>query len=93
VPAIHGFLSAAPSPTVIAGLDPAIHAMTLPLALRGDFARRPLQLRQFFGTVMAWIPDRAAPRLVRDDVAQELRGVPRAKRKEEIRGWPGHARP
>jgi hypothetical protein len=34
--------------SVIAGLDPAIHAMTLPLSLRGDFTRRPFQPPRFF---------------------------------------------
>jgi hypothetical protein len=36
------------SRSVIAGLDPAIHAMTVQSALRKDFTRSPLQLRQFF---------------------------------------------
>jgi hypothetical protein len=31
--------------SVIAGLDPAIHTMTLPPARRGDFALSPLQPR------------------------------------------------
>jgi hypothetical protein len=34
--------------TLSAGLDPAIHAMAVPLTLRGDFTRRPLQLHQGF---------------------------------------------
>jgi hypothetical protein len=34
--------------SVIAGLDPAIHAMTVQWTLRGDFTRRLIQLRQFF---------------------------------------------
>jgi hypothetical protein len=34
--------------------------MTVPSALRGDLTRRRLQRRQFFSTVMAWIPAQAA---------------------------------
>jgi hypothetical protein len=34
--------------TLSAGLESAIHAMAVPLALRGDFTRRPLQLHQGF---------------------------------------------
>jgi hypothetical protein len=62
VSAIHGFHSSSccRSLSVIAGLDPAIHAMTMPSALRSDLTRRPLQRRQFFSTVMAWIPAQAA---------------------------------
>jgi hypothetical protein len=56
VPAIHGFLHrdreverTGPRPRdVIAGLDPAIHAMTMPFAPRGDLTRSPLRLRRLF---------------------------------------------
>jgi hypothetical protein len=48
VPAIRVFLLLAHPPSVIAGLDPAIHAMTLPRAPSGDFTLCPLQPRQFF---------------------------------------------
>jgi hypothetical protein len=43
--------------SVIAELDPAIHAVRLPLEPAGDLTRRPLQPPWFFGTVMAWISD------------------------------------
>jgi hypothetical protein len=48
VPAIHDFLPSELALSVIAGLDPAIHAMTLPHPGTAASPAGPLQLRQFF---------------------------------------------